>query len=308
MIKKSKILLISGFILAFGAIFLSCSSTSSVDKTPTTDSTSQNESENKPNENDLSNFYPKDMSKYKTRGDKIGSVINFQYHSTVFDADRKAQIYIPADYDESIKYPVIYLIHGIGCDSTQWVSMGCAAFFDTFISKGELKPFIAVFPSVIPADGLDKVTLSDKNIQAFKDFVQELTEDLEPSLAEKFSISLKREDTAICGLSMGGMEALRVGFTYLDKFNYIGSFSAAPTLEMNLLTTEGSEFTPDLVLICSGNKDTTVGNNPFNYHMALLANGVPHLWYEHPGGSHAPDVWNLGLVNFLERLSGGFTE
>jgi len=261
-----------------------------------------------PTENENSEFYPKSLGQYKSGATANGKVVDFVYNSTVFNAERKAQVYLPPHYDESIDYPVIYLIHGIGCDSTQWVSMGASSFFDAFISKKMLNPFIAVFPSVIPANGLNPVTLSEENIQAFKDFVQELTVDLEPALDEKYSISTKREDTAICGLSMGGMEALRVGFTYLNKFDFIGSFSAAPTLETELLTTEGSDFVPELVLICSGDKDTTVGSNPYNYHMTLTNNGVPHLWYEHPNGTHSPEVWNLGLVNFLERLGGGFKE
>ncbi len=253
-------------------------------------------------------FYPKDISGYQQGGAKAGRVEDFVYYSDVMGTDRKAQVYVPCDYDKNVKYPVVYLIHGLGCDSTQWVNMGSAKIFDAFITNGELKPFIAVFPSVIPAEGLDKNGHSETNINAFKDFVKEFVDDLEPRLSENYSISLRREDTAICGLSMGGMEALRLGFTYLDKFNYIGSFSAAPTLEMELLTTEGSEYVPDIVLICSGDKDNTVGNNPFDYHMRLGRNGVKHIWYSHPGGGHDGNVWNLGLVNFLQLLGGGFTD
>ena len=107
---------------------------------------------------------------------------------------------------------------------------------------------------------------------------------------------------------MGGMEALRLGFTYLDTFDYIGSFSAAPTLELKLLTTENSEYVPELVLVCTGGSDGTVGDNPKIYHETLKKNNVDHIWYVHPKQSHTPSVWNPGLLNFLKRLKGGFVE
>jgi len=251
-------------------------------------------------------YFKLDMKEYTRKCENTGKVETITYYSEAWGAERSAQVYTPYGYNVVKEYPVIYLIHGIGCDSTQWVSMGVQNMFDQMIAKGELEPFIAVFPSVIPIDGLDPNTLSNTNIQAFDTFVEEFKTDLHPYINRFYHASKNRENIAICGLSMGGMEALRVGFTYLENFNYIGSFSAAPTLEMELLTTENSEFVPELVLICSGDKDGTVGNNPFNYHNRLSKNGVEHIWYVHPKEGHSPTVWNLGLFNFLKRLSGGF--
>lgn len=252
-------------------------------------------------ENAFTNYFDIDVKPYFSKNDQAGETNTITYHSNVVGADREAYVYTPYGYNNDTKYPVVYLIHGIGCDGGQWVSMGAAKIFDNMIANGEIKPFVAVFPSVIPADGIDPNTLSDTNIKAFSDFVEEFETDLAPYIKENYSVSDAREDTAVCGLSMGGMEALRLGFSKLDTFNYIGSFSAAPTLEMELLTTEGSDYTPALVLICSGDKDGTVNDNPLNYHKKLAENNVEHIWYQHPGGGHDPSVWNLGLVNFLKR-------
>lgn len=252
-------------------------------------------------ENAFTNYFDIDVKPYTSKIDQAGETTTITYHSDVIGADREAYVYTPYGYNSDTNYPVVYLIHGIGCDGGQWVSMGAAKIFDNMIANGEIKPFVAVFPSVIPADGIDPNTLSDTNIKAFSDFVEEFEADLAPYIKENYSISDKREDTALCGLSMGGMEALRLGFSKLDTFNYIGSFSAAPTLEMELLTTEGSDYTPALVLICSGDKDGTVNDNPLNYHKKLAENNVEHIWYQHPGGGHDPNVWKLGLVNFLKR-------
>lgn len=251
-------------------------------------------------------YFKLDMKEYTRKCEKAGKVETITYYSEAWGAERSAQVYTPYGYNVVKEYPVIYLIHGIGCDSTQWVSMGVQNMFDHMIANGELQPFVAVFPSVIPVGGLDPNTLSNTNVQAFVTFVEEFKKDLHPYMNQYYHVSKNRDNIAICGLSMGGMEALRVGFTYLDTFNYIGSFSAAPTLETELLTTANSEYVPELVLICSGDKDGTVGDNPFNYHSTLSKNGVEHIWYVHPKEGHSPTVWNLGLFNFLKRLSGGF--
>ena len=240
-----------------------------------------------------------DEKEYKAKTENTGEMLDVTYHSEVVHGDRHINVYLPYGYDENKEYPVVYMIHGLGCDCSQWVSQGAANIIENCIAKGEVEPFIAVFPSVIPKDGLTKDSFSDENINAFAMFADEWQQDLHPYILANYSVSDKREDTAVCGLSMGGMEALRLGFSKLDRFAYIGSFSAAPSLEIELLTTEGSEYAPNGCIICSGDKDNTVGDNPYNYHMALVDNNVDHIWYKHPGGNHAPIVWNTGLVNFL---------
>ena len=55
-------------------------------------------------------------------------------------------------------------------------------------------------------------------------------------------------------------------------------------------------------MLCSGDADGTVGDNPRNYHLELEKNGVDHIWYQYPSGGHSPEVWKNGLVNFMKRI------
>ena len=247
-------------------------------------------------------YFETDMDLYLEDDVPHGTVSKIEYPSKVYDMDREAYVYLPPNYDKEKTYPVVYMIHGIGCDCGQWVSMNAADILDNLYQRGEAAPVIAVFPSVIPADGIDKTTLSQTNIQAFTDFEAEFIYDLEPYIRENYAVSLNRKYTAICGLSMGGMEALCTGFTLKGHFNYIGSFSAAPTLDKSLLKIENPEDTPELVMLCSGDADGTVGDNPRDYHLELTKNGVDHIWYQYPGGGHSPEVWRNGLVNFMKRI------
>lgn len=234
-------------------------------------------------------------------GTTLGSFDTIQYFSTVVGAEREAYVYLPPNYDKNKKYPVLYMLHGIGCDKGQWRSMSMNNIVSNMICQKEVPPFIAVLPSIIPKDGLSKDTFSQENIEAFSLFEQEFIKDLEPYILENYSASSDRKDTGVCGLSMGGMEALHLGFSLKDHFNYIGSFSAAPTLDQSLLTLKGWKTTPELVLLCSGTADGTIGQNPYNYHMALTKNNVDHIWYQFPKGGHDERVWKNGLVNFLKR-------
>lgn len=224
------------------------------------------------------------------------------YDSTVIGETREAYV-IPQTAIQLIKPTVLYLIHGIGCNGSQWVSMQLNAILSNLIVKDNVAPFVAVCPSVIPpADKRTDVTLSPENIQAFTDFDAEFTTDLQPYIQSHYSVSTDRKETALCGLSMGGMEALSLGFSHLDLFDYIGSFSAAPTLDTSLLTTKGSAYIPSLVMLSSGTADNTVGDTPKKYHEVLTQNQVDHIWFQYPRGNHSTEVWQNGLINFVKRI------
>lgn len=257
-------------------------------------------------EDDFSIYYDVDYKPYFKAAEKQGVLEQITYHSEVMGADRTALVYKPAGFPMNAKYPVIVLIHGLGCDENQWTSMSACDALDHMIEEGIIRPCVAVFPSVVPADGLDPNGMSAANIGAFSYFEEEWKQDLWPYLSSHYPLLDNREAHAVCGLSMGGMEALRLGFTQLDFFDYIGSFSAAPSLDTSVLTTEGSDYEPSLVIICTGDRDTTVGDNPYNYYKTLTDNGVDCIWYLHPGEAHTPNAWRVGLYNFLIRLDGNF--
>ena len=252
---------------------------------------------------DFKKYFNPEMKQYtkKQQGVPLGTIEEMTYPSEVVGVDREAYVYLPPEYDSSKKYPVLYLLHGIGCDRGQWRYMSLNEMLSNMIYMGELQPIVAVIPSIVPKDGLNKDTFSAENIEAFTKFEDEFIKDLEPYVLANYGVSSKREDTGVCGLSMGGMEALRLGFAIKDHFNYIGSFSAAPTLDTGILTLDGWKTKPQTVLLCTGDADGTVGSNPSNYEAKLAENNVDHMWYLYPGGKHEEKVWRNGLVNFLKR-------
>lgn len=254
---------------------------------------------------------PSDYTKKQT-GVTYGKRSTIMYDSKTTGVERKAEIVLPAGYTEEKTYPVVYLLHGIGGDQTEWFQGKPMEIVGNLIAAGEADEMIMVFPNIRARED-DKAYygLEPEHFAAFDNFINDLRDDLMPYIESHYSIKTGRENTAVCGLSMGGRETLYIGLKMPDKFKYIGAFEPAPgvlpyTAEGGLFTEETMTL-PDeyknntFMMIVKGQSDGTVGENPLLYHNALEKNGVPHIYYDMPGG-HDFKVWNNGLYNFAKRI------
>jgi len=237
------------------------------------------------------------------------------YYSDTTGTTRSCYVLTPADYSDEKEYPVLYLLHGIGGTHDEWLYGSPDIIIGNLTASGEAAEMIVVLPNVRASanDSVPKNILSPENIDAFDNFIHDLQNDLMPFIEENYSVSTKREDTAIAGLSMGGREALFIGFKMQNRFDYIGAFSPAPgLLPYEDLGYPGqfqkSEFcldenitAPKVILICNGESDGTIGDVPTTYHETLIENGVEHSWYTMPG-DHDFTVWKNGLYNFIKAI------
>ncbi|MBE6063582.1 MAG: esterase family protein [Clostridium butyricum] len=247
---------------------------------------------------------------------KYGDLKEVSYYSKTTGNTRKCNVLLPPDYSKNKKYPVLYLLHGIGGDHKEWLGGNPAEIIGNLQAEGHCAEMIVVMPNVRASydDACPKDILSFENINAFDNFINDLNNDLMPFITSNYSTKEGRENTAIAGLSMGGRESLFIGFTEPEKFAYIGAFSPAPGLLPEKTLNYPGQFTPDkftlnrnsenfpkLILICNGNTDSVVHNNPNIYHETLLKNDVQHLWYT-IDGDHNFIVWKHGLYNFVKRI------
>src|SRR5690242_8326330 len=78
-----------------------------------------------------------------------GKVDSIVYESKTVGTKRKATIYLPPGYSKSTKYPVLYLLHGIGGDQYEWLRDGGNPniILDNLIAAGKTKPMIVVMPN-----------------------------------------------------------------------------------------------------------------------------------------------------------------
>ncbi len=236
------------------------------------------------------------------------------YYSNVSEADRKAVIYLPADYDASKEYPIMYLLHGIGGSENEWKS-GLPEYITGNLNRdGMIPETIIVCPNQlvqIPGEEMPSYYLDPGRFVMFNRMVEELRTSLIPYMEENYSIMEGRDNHAIAGLSMGGRTSLYCGFNMLDYFSYIGAFEPAPGVlgspeDGGLFTRENFKIPEEyqdttLIMIQQGEKDNVVSDNPTQYHEALEENGVPHMFNIVPYG-HDWTAWREGLYNFARRV------
>lgn len=243
-------------------------------------------------------------------------IIEITYHSNTTGTDRKANVILPPDYSADKEYPVLYLLHGIGGDQNEWINGGAAKVIGNMWADGEAEDMIVVFPNVRAREddrGNPPDTYDPEHFKAFDNFINDLRDDLMPYMEANYPIKTGKENIAVAGLSMGGREALYIGFSMPDTFGHIGAFCPAPGIlsydnnisaEGGLMTEEQftlPEGSDNFVLIVKGKDDYVVGDAPDSYHATLEKNGIAHEYYV-TKGAHDFRVWKHGLYNFVRNI------
>jgi enterochelin esterase family protein len=154
-----------------------------------------------------------------------GAVAAVWYQSKALGVLRRMHIYTPPGYETGKgKYPVFYLLHGSGDSDDVWSTEGRAAIvLDNLIAAKRAKPMIVVMPAGhTPA----KVPAIAPGPTRNRDFENDFVQDIMPYVESHYRVRSDRNSRAIAGLSMGGAQTLNISMGDLDKFAYIGVFSA----------------------------------------------------------------------------------
>lgn len=233
-----------------------------------------------------------------------GKLEMVEYDSKSVGNKRKALVYTPGSYSADSKYPVLYLLHGIGGDEEEWRRGGHPEILlDNLIADKKAVPMIIVMPNgrAQPDDRPGPNPMATAS--AFGKFDQDLIGDLIPFIEAKYSVKKDRESRALAGLSMGGGQALNFGLGNLDTFAWVGGFSSAPN------TKPAAELVPDpekatkqlkLLYISAGQKDGLIRISQ-GVHAYLKEKNVPHIWHV---DEHAHDFqhWRKALYNFSQLI------
>lgn len=235
-----------------------------------------------------------------------GRIDTISYPSKTVGTQRKALIYTPPGFSQRKKYPVLYLLHGIGGDEKEWLYGGQPqVILDNLYAEGKIEPMIVVMPNgrAMKDDRATGNIMAPDKVQAFATFEKDLLTDLVPFIQKKYPVLSDREHRAIAGLSMGGGQSLNFGLGNLDKFAWVGGFSSAPN------TKKPEELVPDpetaknklkLLWISCGASDWLISFSK-RTHDYLAEKGVPHIYYLEPG-VHDFKVWKNGLYMFSQLL------
>lgn len=249
-----------------------------------------------------------------------GSIVKQWYASPSLRATRRLSIYLPPHYFEQShrRFPVLYLLHGMGGDEEAWLAMGRAAqIFDNLIATGRMTPAIVVLPNgnvsqqaapgegsngFVPPQSMLPRTMNGEYEAAFPDIVR--------FVDRHFRTLPKAKHRAIAGLSMGGFHSLHTAINHPTLFHYVGLFSAAiQPREDNVspiyadVPTKLSRLyahRPSLFYIAIGRDDFLFKDN-VRFRQQLDQLQLPYTYRETDGG-HTWRNWRRYLLDFLPRL------
>jgi enterochelin esterase-like enzyme len=254
-----------------------------------------------------------------------GAVASVSYYSTVLGRFRRMHIYTPPGYElGAARYPVFYLLHGaMDCDDS-WSSVGRAGFIlDNLIAAKKAKPMVVVMPAGHTSTSFNMG--GGRGVGSMVDeFSQEFMEDIMPYAESNYRVLTDRQNRAIAGLSMGGMQTLNITMMELGKFAYIGVFSsgifgsgpaktapgaAAPPAmpgpdfeQQHLAMLDNAALKKDLKLLwfATGSEDFLLSTTKASIEM-LKKHGFSPVYKETPGG-HTWINWRNYLNEFASQL------
>jgi enterochelin esterase family protein len=156
-----------------------------------------------------------------------GRVEKIIYHSNSLNMERRIHVYLPPNY-ESIKgkLPVLYLLHGYGDNDISWTSAGkMDLILDNLYAAGKLKNMIVVMPDGHVPGQQGRTVMADAVVGDTNPFITDFLHDLMPFVEKSYPVSTRREDTAIAGFSMGGVQTLNIALGHPERFDYVFGIS-----------------------------------------------------------------------------------
>lgn len=256
---------------------------------------------------------------YKVNKVPHGTVSKVWYHSDVLDLDRRLTVYTPAGYETSGKrYPVFYLLHGMGGDENAWSELGrTAQIMDNLIAQGKAKPMIVVMTNgnaaleAAPGESSLGFTAPSMNLpKTMEGSFETAFPEVVKFIDKTYRTQANKKGRAIAGLSMGGFHSMHISKQYPDMFNYVGLFSAAimpgkdvkspiyDDLEGKLKTQFAKK--PALYWIGIGTTDFLYKANE-DYRKLLDEKGYKYTYYE-TGEGHIWKNWRIYLTEFAPLL------
>jgi enterochelin esterase-like enzyme len=254
------------------------------------------------------------------------------------------------DTNTKERYPVLYLLHGWGENELGWTFQGHVdQIMDNLLAEMKVKPMIVVMDNLnavkpgedgsiynargvltqgvpepqpsqggapgMPGAGQRAVTGASSArrpmLRLSTTFAEMMFTDLIPMVEKNYRVSPGRDNRAMAGLSMGGMQTFTTGLQNLDKFAYLGGFSgncgSFGGAAFDAKTTCGGAFADPalfngkvkLLFLSTGSVE---GPRVKEFSDALTAAGIKNVYFESPGTAHEWLSWRRAFADFAPRL------
>lgn len=219
-------------------------------------------------------------------------------------------VYLPSGYDSEAerRYPVLYMLHGLGGTYEEWYGYGIFDKTERLVSSGEVQPFIIVLPQGDVDYWVDHANGGPQwGAYVARDLVNEID--------TRYRTVPAASARAIGGLSMGAHGAIQLALNYPGRFAVVGVHS--PTLrgyddapkyfgdaeyfaahDPVTLVREKTALARDLIVwLDVGTADWWL-EPVSDFHNQLERLGLSHVWRVYPGG-HDGSYWTTNLQDYL---------
>lgn len=205
------------------------------------------------------------------------ALIEYQFRSQALDMEQTVFIVLPESKRDTevpsfhpsrlsspCRFPTVYLLHGTSQDESEWLRF-------TSVERYANQQGLAL---VTPSGQLSAYA----DMAFGEKWMTYIASELPNKLEKRFPLSASREDRFVCGLSMGGYGAAKIGLRYPERYAAIGALSNGNHAYKRVLDrapTRSDAMPSALVderhLLCWGlNRDQTpVGTQEDLYALAL---------------------------------------
>lgn len=150
-------------------------------------------------------------------------------HSDSMDLHTQVSILIPDMVPPEGGFPVLYLLHGKGGDHTDWTRLAPVEHY-----VRERAPLCLVMPAVQHS--------FYRNMEYGLNYYDYVANELPDKLGRLLPLSGRREETFVCGGSMGGYGAMLLALTRPERFGWAASISGALDAWEMIKTKEWKEW------------------------------------------------------------------
>ncbi|MDG1571932.1 alpha/beta hydrolase-fold protein [Robiginitalea sp. M366] len=257
---------------------------------------------------------------YWAKAGPKGSVEAVWYESPTLGLTRRMFVYTPPGYkDSNADYPVLYLLHGGGGDEEAWPSLGAAAnILDNLINAGQAQPMLVVMTNGNPDQAaaftvspkLDRVSQGAGGMANMM-FEKSLVNDVIPYVEAHYQVKRGKENRALTGLSMGGLQTMNTTFENPGLFDYIGvmsmGFADLSRFGIEVDHSKREQQIRDLKAAAPSLYWIACGKDDFLYESVVTMRSkldeleFPYIYRESPGG-HTWTNWRIYLSEFAPML------
>ncbi|MBC6992369.1 esterase [Hymenobacter sp. BT491] len=259
-------------------------------------------------------------SLYTVKDVPHGAISAVWYSSPTLGMNRRMMVYTPPTYQENKtkRYPVLYLLHGAGGDEYSWIARGpVGAVLDNLIAAGKAKEMIVVVTNGYPeqfaspnAGPVNPNPQAGVNNMGDGRFEKSLVNDVMPFIEKRYRVYADKNNRAIVGFSMGGLQTQHITNSNPNLAAYIGVMSMGLQDNNRLNNFNKEEYDQQIKALVKANPKLYwigIGKEDFLYSSVVNLRkkyGEAGLKYEYreTEGGHTWSNWSLYLCELVPKL------